>query len=440
MLIKLSIENGNNITVEMQNLGDGGADTISAKPDLNLENDQEDEDLKEEEEKDEEGWKDEEENANLTFKIDNNRLCIDPSSSADNNQDSNSTGGKSTKKRMNLRSGKGYTNWADLEAEDTNRNPTEIDKMLSNIGNFRKNSEENIRKYKKLTQNKLHKLKKTKKIKGRDKTKANEREKIKDPNESEGELSLEELEALFRKADAQNPNRLKASANKAVDKVVPKIASKLRNGRKIKTQNEEKRKKHELETLDSTKKVIKACKPIDNVHGDTDIITKRKLKLKTFELKVSMPDTNRFIPGSESMQEPNKSPNLKIYTPTPTRMLMNLNRSDNISESGTISNQFSNKFVSNINMESPSMFLNDSRYRGSLQIDDESLILPSPTLSMNNDTPWQNFYSSKYYPGRDDDIAILNLSPYVLGPSPILHNQDSPGFRPFISNKNINET
>jgi hypothetical protein len=55
MLIKLSIENGNNITVEMQNLGDGGADTISAKPDLNLENDQEDEDLKEEEEKDEEG-------------------------------------------------------------------------------------------------------------------------------------------------------------------------------------------------------------------------------------------------------------------------------------------------------------------------------------------------------------------------------------------------
>lgn len=185
---------------------------------------------------------------------------------------------------------------------------------------------------------------------------------------------------------------------------------------------------------------LQSNKAIENAQGETEALKRRKkkLKMKSLGLKVNMPEDNRFLPGAETSNVDEKSAFTILHTPTPTRMLMNFNRSENISENGLLNYQLSNKMVQNLNMDSPSMFLDDSRYRNDFPIEGNSRILASPKIYDKDEAQRQQSKSSNYYPGRDDDLSILNLSPYVLGPTPI--NNNSPGFMPYFSKKNINDS
>lgn len=173
--MKLIIESGNNVTIEMQNLEEDGSITL-ANPNPISENDQD--------------------NKDLTLKNDDNRVLMGPPSPVDKNQDSRGIGGKSEHQQISLRSGKVYTNWADLEVKENtnviNCNSTQIDETLSNVMPWRNNDTEYIRKYKELNQRKKIKLQKEKELREYKKRKNKEYKKIKD---------LKKLEELQRIAD-----------------------------------------------------------------------------------------------------------------------------------------------------------------------------------------------------------------------------------------------
>jgi hypothetical protein len=194
------------------------------------------------------------------------------------------------------------------------------------------------------------------------------------------------------------------------------------------------------DTLKDTMNELQSNKAIENAQGETEALKRRKkkLKMKSLGLKVNMPDDNRFLPGAEIINVDEKSGFTVLHTPTPTRMLNNFNRSENTSENGLLNYQLSNKMVQNLNMDSPSMFLHDSIYRNDFPIEGNSRILASPKIYDKDEVQRQQSKSSNYYPGRDDDLAILNLSPYVLGPTSM--NNNSPGFIPYFSKKNINDS
>jgi hypothetical protein len=114
------------------------------------------------------------------------------------------------------------------------------------------------------------------------------------------------------------------------------------------------------ETLKDTMNEIQANKAIKNAQGETEALKRRKkkYKMKSLGLEVNMPDDNRFLPGAETSNVDEKSAFIILDAPTPTRMLRNFSRSEN----GPINYQLSKKMVQNLNMDGPSMFLDDSRY------------------------------------------------------------------------------
>jgi hypothetical protein len=146
------------------------------------------------------------------------------------------------------------------------------------------------------------------------------------------------------------------------------------------------------ETLKDTMNEIQANKAIKNAQGETEALKRRKKKyiMKSLGLEVNIPDDNRFLPGAETSNVDEKSAFIILDAPTPTRMLRNFSRSEN----GPINYQLSKKMVQNLNMDGPSMFLDDSRYCNDFPIEGNSRILPSPKINDKDETQRQQSKSS----------------------------------------------
>lgn len=119
------------------------------------------------------------------------------------------------------------------------------------------------------------------------------------------------------------------------------------------------------ESFAATKAAIKG-KATNLEQGETEKKKRRKqkLKMKGKDLKVSIPSSNKFLADSAAAPKDEKqSPFRKIYTPTPTKKLINMNMSDNGGDPLLWFNQLSNKGNGppKMNMESPFMLLQESR-------------------------------------------------------------------------------
>jgi hypothetical protein len=104
----------------------------------------------------------------------------------------------------------------------------------------------------------------------------------------------------------------------------------------------------------------------DLVQEDTEKKKKRKqkLKMKGKGLKVDIPTKNKFIPENQGGARNNQqSPIRKLHTPTPTKMLMNTNKSNTGADGMMFYNQLSKNGngIPKINMESPFMLFQESR-------------------------------------------------------------------------------
>ena len=104
------------------------------------------------------------------------------------------------------------------------------------------------------------------------------------------------------------------------------------------------------ESLATTKQVLKGS-PIALEHGDEDKKNKRKekLKLKTKGLKLNIPSQNKFLPETQIDKTEKLSPVRKIYTPTPTKMLITPQGIDSGCEPQMFWNQLSNKWANKFN-------------------------------------------------------------------------------------------
>ena len=104
------------------------------------------------------------------------------------------------------------------------------------------------------------------------------------------------------------------------------------------------------ESLATTKQVLKGS-PIALEHGDEDKKNKRKekLKFKTKGLKLNIPSQNKFLPETQIDKTEKLSPVRKIYTPTPTKMLITPQGIDSGCEPQMFWNQLSNKWANKFN-------------------------------------------------------------------------------------------
>jgi hypothetical protein len=147
------------------------------------------------------------------------------------------------------------------------------------------------------------------------------------------------------------------------------------------------------ETLKDTMNELQTNKAIENAKGQTQALKRRKkkLKMKSLALEVNMPDDNRFLPGAETSNVDEKSTFTILDAPTSTRILRSFNRS----EHRPINYQLSKKMVQNLNTDSPSMFMGDSRYRNDFPIEGNNRILPSPKIHDKDKAQRQQSKSSK---------------------------------------------
>jgi DNA-binding FrmR family transcriptional regulator len=127
------------------------------------------------------------------------------------------------------------------------------------------------------------------------------------------------------------------------------------------------------ESFAATKAAIKG-KASDLVQEDTEKQKKRKekLKKKAKGLKVDIPSKNIYIPEAQGGETNEKlSPFRKLYTPTPTKKLINMNVSDTGGDPYLFFNQQSKNTngIPKINMESPCMFWHESRGNGMMNTD-----------------------------------------------------------------------
>ena len=116
------------------------------------------------------------------------------------------------------------------------------------------------------------------------------------------------------------------------------------------------------ESLATTKEVLKG-KVSTLEQGDDDKKNKRKekLKLKNKGLKLNIPAQNKFLPDVQTNKAEKQSPVRKIYTPTPTKMMITPQMNDSGWDPQMFWNQLSNKWISKLNWESPYMFFQESR-------------------------------------------------------------------------------
>lgn len=77
------------------------------------------------------------------------------------------------------------------------------------------------------------------------------------------------------------------------------------------------------ESLATTKEVLKGKASLLE-QGDNDKKNKRKekLKMKTKGLKLNIPSQNKFLPDIQTNKAERQSPIRKIYTPTPTKLMI----------------------------------------------------------------------------------------------------------------------
>mmetsp|Transcript_26795 Transcript_26795/g.30929 ORF Transcript_26795/g.30929 Transcript_26795/m.30929 type:complete len:93 (+) Transcript_26795:303-581(+) len=82
------------------------------------------------------------------------------------------------------------------------------------------------------------------------------------------------------------------------------------------------------ESLAATQAIIKG-KATDLAQGDSDKKKKRveKLKKKGLGLKLNIPSQNKFLVDQSTAKNEKQSPMRKIYTPTPTKKIINMNES-----------------------------------------------------------------------------------------------------------------
>jgi hypothetical protein len=166
----------------------------------------------------------------------------------------------------------------------------------------------------------------------------------------------------------------------------------------------------EIGDLDESFAATKAAihgKAYELEQGETEKTKKRKekLKMKSKGLKLNIPAKNKFLPETTEPPKNNErlSPFRKIYTPTPTKKLMNVNVSDSGNDPMLFLNQLSNKAycpVPKINLESPFMFLQESRCN------------PVSYNEYRFGTPNKFMSPMSQYPNAE----LLNISPYLVRP------------------------
>lgn len=180
------------------------------------------------------------------------------------------------------------------------------------------------------------------------------------------------------------------------------------------------------ESFAATKAAIKG-KATNLEQGETEKKKRRKqkLKMKGKDLKVNIPSSNKFLADSSAAppKDEKQSPFRKIYTPTPTKKLINMNMSDNGGDPLLWWNQLSNKGngPSKMNMESPFMLLQESR--GNPIYMDQKFGTPqrfmSPTSQYAN-PDFLKFHQSQlsngYYVPENRDTSYFNASPYLMRP------------------------
>lgn len=170
------------------------------------------------------------------------------------------------------------------------------------------------------------------------------------------------------------------------------------------------------ESLATTKKVLEG-NAIKLEEGDAEKKRKRqeKLKLKNKGLKLNIPSQNKFLAESANQKAENKSPQRKIYTPTPTRKVPIINPNDSGCEPFMFINQLSNKGIGKCNFESPFMFAEDINVT-SLHCFDMKLCSPgrmmSPSIAGNQDYfKYHLQLSGSLLIHENRDNLLINISP-----------------------------
>lgn len=145
--------------------------------------------------------------------------------------------------------------------------------------------------------------------------------------------------------------------------------------------------------------------------------------MKGQNLKVNIPSKNKFLPENNLPSVAEKqSPFRKIYTPTPTKKLINMNLSEGAQDPLLWWNQLSNKGTSGIpkmSMESPHMFLQESRCYP--MYIDQKFGTPNKFMSPTSQYANPDFLryhqaqlSNGYFMPDNREMGYLNASPYLL--------------------------
>lgn len=171
------------------------------------------------------------------------------------------------------------------------------------------------------------------------------------------------------------------------------------------------------ESLATTQQALKG-KPSMLEHGDDDkkIKRKEKLKLKNKGLKLSIPAQNKFLPETQNDKADKLSPVRKIYTPTPTKMLITPQGIESGCEQQMFWNQLSNKWAGKFNCESPYMLFQESKGNGLSNFEPKfgtpnKLMTPGSQISNLDFLKNCSMLSGNFMFNDNRESAFMNASP-----------------------------